>query len=137
MTELEKDIERKVLLRVEACGGRCLKWVCPGWAGVPDRIVLLPGGRCLFVETKRPKGGRLSKLQEKWREWLTALGFTYWVIWNEEDLLVFARYLERVTLPKERRTCRNCEYDDNRAIDEPCSICERCSLWEAKRGSTK
>lgn len=89
MNALEKDIERKLRKAVEAQDGRCLKWVCPGWSGVPDRIVLLPGGRICFVETKRPRGGRLSKVQKKWREWLTRLGFSWWAVWDEEDLTTF------------------------------------------------
>lgn len=89
MTPLERDIEEKLRKKVEARGGKCLKWVCPGWAGVPDRIVLLPRARIYFVETKRPKGGVLSALQNKWREWLTALGFEVWTIWNEVELQQF------------------------------------------------
>lgn len=96
MTKLEKDIERKLRQGVEDHGGRCLKWVCPGWAGVPDRIVLLPGARIFFVETKRPKGGVLSALQKKWHEWLTDLGFTCWVVWDEIDLANFMEYI-RIT----------------------------------------
>ena len=87
MVKLEKDIERSLRRMVEEADGRCLKWVCPGWSGVPDRIVLLPRGRVVFVETKRPKGGELSELQKKWHEWLRALGFHVWVVWNDDDLL--------------------------------------------------
>ncbi len=86
MTVLEKDIERKLRQMVEAHKGLCLKWVCPGWVGVPDRIVLLPGGRIIFVELKRPKGGRLSRMQWWWQEKLTNLGFTFVVIWNTNHL---------------------------------------------------
>ena len=90
MTALEKDIEKKLRQKVEALGGRCLKWVCPGWSGVPDRIVLMPKGRIYFVETKRPKGGKLSKLQRWWGDELHRLGFVgYFVIWDEVDLKVF------------------------------------------------
>lgn len=96
MTKLEKDIERKLRTRIENMGGRCLKWVCPGWAGVPDRIILLPGARIYFVETKRPKGGELSAMQKKWREWLTKLGFSYRVVWNETDLNFFLQHLEDI-----------------------------------------
>ena len=49
MTQLERDIERALVGMIKRHDGLCLKWVCPGWAGVPDRIVLLPGGRVLFV----------------------------------------------------------------------------------------
>lgn len=91
MTKLEKDIERKLRLIVNAHGGLCLKWVCPGWSGVPDRIVLLPGGRVIFVETKRPKGGRLSELQVWWGKKLKSLGFSYWTIYDEPSLEVFRR----------------------------------------------
>ena len=83
---LEKDIEEKLRKMVESHGGKCLKWVCPGWSGVPDRIVLLPGGRIIFVETKRPKGGKLSKMQEKWAEWLDGMDFMVTVAWSEADV---------------------------------------------------
>jgi hypothetical protein len=89
MNQLEKDIEQKLRQTVEKLGGRCLKWTCPGWSGVPDRIVLLPGGRIHFVETKRPKGGRYSAMQDKWRDWLHALGFSYWRIKDDEQLTLF------------------------------------------------
>ena len=54
MTKLEKEIEKKLIAMVKRHGGLCLKWVCPGWSGVPDRIILLPGARVYFIETKRP-----------------------------------------------------------------------------------
>lgn len=89
MTPLEKEIEAKLVKAVKDRGGLCLKWVCPGWAGVPDRIVLLPGGRAMFVELKRPKGGKLSSRQKWWRKKLMDLGFSAWVIWDTADLADF------------------------------------------------
>lgn len=83
---LEKDIERKLVRMVERHGGKCLKWTCPGWSGVPDRIILLPGGHAMFAETKRPKDGRPSAMQRKWREWLTGLGFWSVFVYNETDI---------------------------------------------------
>ena len=89
MTQLERDIERALVGMVKRHGGLCLKWVCPGFAGVPDRIVLLPGGRVVFVEVKRPRGGRLSELQKWWAGKLIDLGLNHWTIWNQQDLKLF------------------------------------------------
>ena len=137
MNVLEKDIEQKLRKAVEKHGGRCLKWVCPGWGGVPDRIVLLPGARIYFVETKRPKGGIVSALQDKWREWLTDLGFEVWTVWNVADLASFLRYVNRTLTPKEERRCLNCAYGDTRSIEEPCCDCMNCSLWAPKKEKEK
>lgn len=86
MTQLEKEIESKLRQTVEKHGGLCLKWVCPGWSGVPDRIILLPGGLVMFAETKRPKGGKLTKLQKWWHDKLTCLGFWAVVVWTMTDV---------------------------------------------------
>ena len=88
MTVLEKDIEAKLRYAVERTGGLCLKWTCPGWAGVPDRICLLPGGRIVFVEMKR-EGGKVSNRQAWWKVKLERLGFTHYYIWDDEDLRQF------------------------------------------------
>ena len=85
MNKLEKEIEKKLKTMVEKHGGLCLKWVCPGWSGVPDRIILLPGGRVIFAEVKRPKGGIPSELQLWWQERLTKLGFYACFVFNEKD----------------------------------------------------
>ena len=97
MTQLEKDLEAKLRKEIEKRGGLCLKWVCPGWSGVPDRIILLPRARVYFVEMKRPKGGRLSGMQKWWRQTLTGLGFSHWLIWDVVDLVTFLRYIEGET----------------------------------------
>lgn len=59
---LERDIEHHLVRRVRGLGGLCLKFVSPGSAGLPDRLVLLPGGGVAFVELKRP-GQRPGPLQ--------------------------------------------------------------------------
>ena len=50
----EKDIERKLKKRIELLGCMCLKFVSPGYTGVPDRMILVPGGKIIFVELKAP-----------------------------------------------------------------------------------
>lgn len=58
----EKDIEKILVAGVKELGGRAYKWVSPGNDGVPDRIVILPGMRPVFVELKT-ETGKLSALQ--------------------------------------------------------------------------
>ena len=83
---LEKEIERKLVSIVKKHGGRCEKLVNVGFSGFPDRTLLFPGEKVIFVETNRPKGSKVAALQKKWREWLTALGFTVWHVYTPEDL---------------------------------------------------
>ena len=61
----EAEIEGRLVRGVKEAGGLCYKFVSPGNPGVPDRLILLPGGRILFVELKTP-GGKLSNIQS-WR----------------------------------------------------------------------
>ena len=61
----EAEIEARLVRGVKEAGGLCYKFVSPGNPGVPDRLILLPGGRILFVELKTP-GGKLSNIQS-WR----------------------------------------------------------------------
>ena len=86
MTPLEKDVEKSLCRMVGRHGGLCLKWISPGRAGVPDRIILLPGGRVMFVELKRPKGGERSKLQLWWAGCLRTMGFPHLWIKSHEDV---------------------------------------------------
>ena len=48
----EKVIEQKLVAEVKKRGGICPKWVSPGFDGMPDRIVLLPGRHFGLVEVK-------------------------------------------------------------------------------------
>lgn len=85
---LEKDLERQVVEYVKKLGGKAYKWVSPGETGVPDRIVLLPGARIIFVELKRPgrKDG-MSPRQKKVFRILRGLGFTCWRIDDFNDFV--------------------------------------------------
>lgn len=70
----ESSIERRLIKEVEKLGGKCYKWVSPGVAGVPDRIVLLPGAIIVFVELKA-EGEKPRPLQELRAKQLRNLGF--------------------------------------------------------------
>ena len=59
----EREIEAYLKRKVGEAGGLCVK-IIPDYArGFPDRLVLLPSGVTVWVETKRPKGGRVSVVQ--------------------------------------------------------------------------
>ena len=72
---LEKDIERHLRDGVRDLGGLCLKLVCPGFTGMPDRMILLRGGVIAFVETKRP-GQKERQRQAFVQHRLRKMGFT-------------------------------------------------------------
>lgn len=50
---LERNIEGAFVAAAKRRGCLALKWVCPGRRGVPDRIVLCPDGRTMYIELKR------------------------------------------------------------------------------------
>ena len=75
----EKNIEKKLAEAVRQRGGLALKFVSPGLAGVPDRLVLMPGGQMAFVEVKAP-GRRMRPLQVRRKEQLEALGFSVYCL---------------------------------------------------------
>lgn len=71
----EKEVERYLCRQVKKkLGGMALKFVSPGLSGVPDRLVLMPGGKITFVETKAPSK-KLRALQEYVCGMIAALGF--------------------------------------------------------------
>lgn len=69
--------EAQLIREVTKLGGLTVKLI--GDAGIPDRLVLLPGGQVAFVETKSTTGIP-SKRQKFWRQRLQALGFVYALI---------------------------------------------------------
>ena len=75
----EKTLERKLAEAVKAMGGIAPKFVSPGFAGMPDRLVLLPAGKCGFVEVKR-LGEKPRPLQETRHGMLRRLGFKVYVL---------------------------------------------------------
>lgn len=81
----ERVIEAYLRKRVRQAGGQCLKWVSPGCRGVPDRIVLLPRGRCIFVELKS-ETGKLSTSQKRMLRTIEKLDHDTAVLRSKEDV---------------------------------------------------
>jgi hypothetical protein len=88
----ERDIEKKMLNAVRKMGGEAFKWVSPGNDGVPDRIVMLPGGRLIFVELKADRG-RLSPVQKIQIRRIQKLGQDVEVVQGMDGL---EEFLERI-----------------------------------------
>ncbi|MDU0200149.1 VRR-NUC domain-containing protein [Paenibacillus sp. MAH-36] len=59
----ERTLEKRLKTEIEKRGALCLKFESPGTAGVPDRLILLPGGQAVFVEMKSPTG-KISEIQK-------------------------------------------------------------------------
>ena len=72
-------MERKLAEAVKAMGGIAPKFISPGFAGMPDRLVILPDGKCGFVEVKR-RGEKPRPLQEARHGMLRRLGFNVYVL---------------------------------------------------------
>ena len=81
----EKLIEKKLVETVRKHGGLAPKFVSPGLDGVPDRIILLPGGCMAFAELKSP-GKKLRRLQVRRKEQLECLGFRVFCIDGTEQI---------------------------------------------------
>lgn len=95
MDKLEKEVEDKLSKEVSKMGGKSFKFESNGNRGVPDRIVILPGGRIYFIETKRPKGGRFSKIQKFKMNELESLGCNVRSIKNYDEIDKFLEEVKR------------------------------------------
>lgn len=81
----EKQIEQKLVQAAKDMGGIAPKFVSPSFDGMPDRIVLLPGGHIGFVEVKAP-GEKPLPLQLSRHRLLRRLGFKVYVLDNTEQI---------------------------------------------------
>ena len=81
----EKTIEKKLSDEVKKRGGLAPKFTSPGFDGMPDRIVLMPGGCMAFVEVKAP-GKAPRPLQEARHRMLRHLGFRVYVLDDESEI---------------------------------------------------
>ena len=82
---LEKNIENKLTTAVKKAGGIAPKFVSPSFAGMPDRLVLLPDGVFAFVELKAP-GESPRPLQRARHRKLRSLGFKVYVIDSIDEI---------------------------------------------------
>lgn len=99
-TQPEKKVEEYLTDRIKDLGGICWKFTSPGTTGVPDRNIEINGLHC-YVETKRPKGGKLSDIQ-KWRiHQLRLHNAKVYVLKNTEEIDWLIDHIMRGVLPDE------------------------------------
>lgn len=92
MNNSEKYLERKLVERVKAIGGMCIKIHNPYYRGLPDRLVILPDGGIVWVELKT-LGKKPTKLQQLAHEELRKREQVVYVIDNEKKLNEFSRLI--------------------------------------------
>lgn len=103
---LEKDIEKILVTEVRKLGGRAYKWVSPGNDGVPDRIVILPGLRPIFVELKT-ETGRLSAIQNVQIDRLRKMKQNVKILYGESQVRDFLEDCEfRLSMKEQWNACR-------------------------------
>ena len=81
----EKNVESKLVKAVKSMGGLAPKFISPGLDGVPDRLVLLPGGKMAFIELKAPDK-KLRPLQVRRKRQLESLGFLVYCMDRPEQI---------------------------------------------------
>jgi len=81
----EKLIEEKLVKVVKSMGGIAVKIVSPGFDGMPDRLLLFPGGKMAFVEVKAV-GCKPRPLQIRRHGLLQGLGFLVFVLDDERQI---------------------------------------------------
>lgn len=81
----EKTVESKLVKAVKAMGGLAPKFISPGLDGVPDRLVLLPGGKMAFIELKAPDK-KLRPLQVRRKRQLESLDFLVYCMDRPEQI---------------------------------------------------
>lgn len=81
----EKTVESTFTSAVKAKGGMAVKFTSPRFNGMPDRLVMFPGGRIAFVEVKAP-GETPRPLQRSRLKLLRRLGFKAFVLDDIEQI---------------------------------------------------
>ena len=90
---MEKLLERRFVAKVKAAGGIAPKFTSPGFDGMPDRLVLFPGGKIAFVEVKQ-REKKPTPLQAARHGLLRRLGFKVFVL---DDGVQIQEILREVT----------------------------------------
>jgi len=92
---LEKDIEKKLVIKAKKMGCIPVKLLSANYNGLPDRLILAPGERVAFIELKAP-GQMPRKIQLKRHNEIRTLGFKVYVV---DDVDQIAEVLDEICTP--------------------------------------
>ena len=80
----ERTVEQHLVKSLDKIGVPCVKFLPDLQRGMPDRIILLPGGKVVWVELKT-ESGSLSEIQKIRHRWLQQVGQIVKVVWSVEE----------------------------------------------------
>lgn len=91
---MESTLKRALKRAIDKRGGLCLMIMAFSFTGIPDGLILLPGARIFFIETKgvekTPRPRQLIVQAQ-----LRRLGFSVWNLWTNEHLNLFLETIDK------------------------------------------
>nr|DAU52807.1 MAG TPA: Nuclease [Caudoviricetes sp.] len=97
---IENQVENYLIKKVSALGGKAWKFVSPGNAGVPDRLITY-NSKAFFVEVKRP-GGKPRALQKATVAQIRATGMKVYCISTKAQVDELTNLMRSGIIPEER-----------------------------------
>ena len=94
----ESTLERRLVDGVKRAGGIAWKFTSPANAGVPDRLITMPGGRVIFVELKT-ETGTLAPIQRVQQNKLKLLGHDVRTLYGKQEVEDFIDELQTMGIP--------------------------------------
>lgn len=85
LIESEKVLEKKLVKWIKEAGGKCIKLSSQFNTGLPDRMIMLPGGHIFYCELKST-GKKPTKMQEVLHNEIRALGFRVYIVDSTDEL---------------------------------------------------
>ena len=99
--QLEAQLEAFFRKRIRLVGGYTIK-LAPTEKGIPDRLVIMPGGRMFLVELKTIRG-TLSPAQKHWHAKIEAMGGTVVTLAGKDEIVTWIRETIAAGGPRSRR----------------------------------
>lgn len=95
--QLESALEQIFRKRVRLLGGYTVK-LAPTERGIPDRLVIFPGGRMFLVELKT-NTGTVSPIQKAWHQKVEKLGVQVYVLYGVDGVINWLRAVITTSAP--------------------------------------